>query len=191
MTDVRVERLCEMDGSDPTMESKSYLFEDVCQPMYERIDRWCAGTCPDGETNVTAVVQRTLHGLVFGRAMVDGYPVALVRQRASFGTELDAAVAYMLANRPLMNAARFERSMAVNPASFNWLYVDAFDVAYFHSGRYPRRAVGVHPDFSSWGTGEYEWTGLLRRAEHPRERNPKRGYLTSWNNSRSRRRSCA
>jgi acyl-homoserine lactone acylase PvdQ len=115
--------------------------------------------------------------------MVDGIPVALVRQRASFGVELDAAVAYMLANRPNMNAARFERSMAVNPASFNWLYIDAFDVAYFHSGRYPRRAAGVHPDFPSWGTGEYEWTGLLARAEHPRERNPERGYLTSWNNS--------
>jgi acyl-homoserine lactone acylase PvdQ len=183
MTDVRVERLCEMDGSDPTMESKGYLFQGVCQPMFERIDRWCAGNCADGETNVTAVVQRTVHGLVFGRAMVDGHPVALVRQRASFGTELDAAVAYLLVNRPIMNAARFQRSMALNPASFNWAYIDAFDVAYFHSGRHPRRAAGVDPDFPSWGTGEYEWTGLLTPAEHPQERNPWRGYLTSWNNN--------
>jgi acyl-homoserine lactone acylase PvdQ len=182
-TDVRVERLCTLNGSDPMMESKAYLFQGVCLPMYERIDRWCAGTCPEGETNVTAVVKRTLHGLVIGRATVDGHPVALVRQRASFGVELDAAVAYMLANRPFMNAARFERSMALNPASFNWAYIDASDVAYFHSGRYPRRATGVDPDFPSWGTGEYEWNGFLRRAEHPREKNPARGYLTSWNNS--------
>ena len=109
MTDVRVELLCEIDGSDPTMESKGYLFQGVCQPMYERIDRWCAGSCPDEEPNVTAVVQRTLHGLVFGRATVDGYPVSLVRQRASFGAELDAAVAYMLANRTRMNAAKLAR----------------------------------------------------------------------------------
>jgi acyl-homoserine lactone acylase PvdQ len=183
MTDVRAERLCEIDGSDPTMESKAYLFQGVCRPMYERIDRWCAGTCPDGGTNVTAVLQRTVHGLVIGRATVDGHPVALVRQRASFGTELDAVVAYMQANRPLMNAARFERAMALNTASFNWVYVDANDVAYFHSGRYPRRAAGVDPDFPSWGTGEYEWNGYLGLAEHPRERNPERGYLTSWNNS--------
>jgi acyl-homoserine lactone acylase PvdQ len=115
--------------------------------------------------------------------MVDGLPVALVKQRASFGVELDAAVAYLLANRPFMNAARFERSMALNPASFNWAYVDASDVAYFHSGRYPRRAAGVDPDFPSWGTGEYEWNGLLTRTEHPRDKNPERGYLTSWNNS--------
>jgi acyl-homoserine lactone acylase PvdQ len=183
MTDVRVELLCEIDGSAPTMESKGYLFDGVCQPMYERIDRWCAGSCQDEEPNVTAVVQRTIHGLVFGRATVDGCPVALVKQRASFGAELDAAVAYLLANRQRMNPGRFERSMAINPASFNWLYVDAFNLAYFHSGRYPRRAAGVHPDFPSWGTGEYEWTGFLRRAEHPRERNPEQGYLTSWNNS--------
>ncbi|MGD2271947.1 MAG: penicillin acylase family protein [Desulfobacterales bacterium] len=183
MTDVRVERLCEIDGSEATLESNGYMFQGDCLPMYERIDRWCAGPCPDGGTNVTAVLQRTIHGLVFGRATVDGHPVALVRQRASFGTELDAAVAYLLVNRPLMNAARFERSMAVNPASFNWAYIDALDVAYFHSGRYPRRAAGVDPDFPSWGTGEYEWTGLLTPAEQPRERNPWRGYLTSWNNS--------
>jgi acyl-homoserine lactone acylase PvdQ len=175
MTDVRAERLCEIDGSDPTMESKAYLFQGVCRPMFERIDRWCAGTCQEGETNVTAVLQRTVHGLVFGRATVGGNPVALVRQRASFGTELDAAVAYLFANRRLMNAARFERSMAMNPASFNWVYVDANDVVYFHSGRYPRRAAGVHPDFPSWGTGEYEWTGLLTRAEHPRGEIPSAG----------------
>lgn len=184
--DVRVERLCEPGGEPPAVQSVHYVFQGVCTLMEVRVDTWCAGTCAPGATNVTATVQRTVHGPVFARATVQGAPVALVKQRASFKGEIAAAVAFMLINRRNVGPRRFARAMSLNPGSFNWLYVGRRNVAFFHSGLYARRAPGVDPDLPSWGTGEYEWDGFLEPREQPADRNPARGFLTSWNNKPAR-----
>jgi len=66
--------------------------------------------------------------------------------------------------------------------TFNWLYVDPDNIAYFHSGLYPQRARGVDPDLPSWGTGQFEWQRrFLSFGRHPREVNPRKGFITSWN----------
>jgi acyl-homoserine lactone acylase PvdQ len=76
--------------------------------------------------------------------------------------------------------------MASNNATLNWVYVNRTEIAFFHSGRFPRRAPGVDPDFPTWGTGEWEWQGFLDASEQPFEVNPKQGFMTSWNNKPAR-----
>lgn len=188
-TDVRAERLCNPDNSPATTASMHYLFNGQCTAITERVDTWCAGGgqadpafCDNNPDNVTAVVQRTVHGNVFARATVGGVPVALVHQRASFRKEGLNALAFQKINKKATTAKAFLKSISKAPGSFNWLYVNETDVFYYHSGLFPVRAAGVDYDLPSWGTGQWEWQGWVPTKEHPQELNPAKGYATSWNN---------
>lgn len=190
MTDVRVELLCNPGGGPAAPDSKHYVFNGECIPMFERVDSWCAGdpddpfnSCQGQPDNVTATVLRSVHGIVFARATVDGVPVALSKQRASFFREGQNAAAFRKINARTRNPRAFQRSINLAPGSFNWIYVNERNLSFFHSGLYPVRAPGVDLDFPSWGTGEWEWTGeFMHRREHPQDLDPEIGYLTSWNN---------
>ncbi len=186
VVDVRAEKLCEPDMSPPSIMSKHYLFNSQCLPMYERLDTWCIGDatfCTANGDNVTATVQRSGHGQVFARATVGGEPVALVRQRSTFMREGQNGIAFArIDRRTTKTFRRFAGAARLLPGSFNWLYVNEEELGYVHSGRYPVRAAGVDPDLPSWGTGEWEWQGLLDSDARPQEVNPARGYFTSWNN---------
>lgn len=169
--DQRIERLCEPGGAPPTRDSTHYEFRGECLPMTRP-----AGAGPQA-------MWRTVHGPVSGRATVDGAPVAIAQQRASRGLEATASLAFWRLNRgEVAGAEGFAPLMAHVPMSFNWLYVDATDLAYYHSGRFPIRAPGVDPDLPSWGTGEWEWRGFLDPSQHPQDLNPSEGFMTSWNN---------
>jgi len=185
-TDVRVEKLCEPDASPPTIMSNHYLFDGECVAMFERVDTWCIGStafCDMNGNNATATVQRTTHGIVFARATVSGEPVALTKQRSTFFREGQNALAFSRIDRKgTKKFKKFEKFMRSAPGSFNWLYVNQDELGYVHSGRYPVRAPGVDHELPSWGTGEWEWQGLVPDAERPQELNPARGYFTSWNN---------
>lgn len=179
LVDVYVERLCTPEGG---AEDEGTLFEGACVPMVRRTDTW-----PVGSTQVTANVWRTVHGPVIGTATVDGEPVVLARKRSNFGLEVDSGGAYVQLNdNAAQTAERFRDVMATNNATLNWVYVSRDAIAFFHSGRYPRRAAEVDPDFPTWGTGEWEWQGFLDATEQPFEVDPKQGFMTSWNNKPAR-----
>jgi hypothetical protein len=186
LIDVRVEKLCNPLGGPVDPDGTSYLFNGTCTPMVERTDRWLSSptaACPGQPQLITAHVQRTVHGPVFARATVNGAPVALALQRSTFFGEIDSAPAFALLNSgQVTSPSSFQQAMNYVTGSFNWLYVDPANVAYFHSGLYPERAPGVDPDLPSWGTGQWEWQGFLSFEEHPRAVNPSKGWITSWNN---------
>ncbi|HZP40978.1 MAG TPA: penicillin acylase family protein [Candidatus Binatia bacterium] len=175
LSDVRVERLCDPEGGPA---GGGTLFQGTCRPLVTRVDTWMAGG-----TTVTATVERTPHGNVFARATVNGAPVALVAERSNFMREIESAPWLALLDA---DAARtpedFRATGAYLNQTFNLLYVNGTDLAYYHSGRFPIRAAGVDPDLPSWGTGEWEWQGVLANERHPFEVNPKRGFFDSWNN---------
>jgi len=179
LADVRVERLCDPPGGET---GSGTLFNGECRPMYRRVDTWQVGM-----QTVTATVERTVHGPVFARATVDGAPVVLAVERSNFGREIESGPAYFALNT---NGARtpedFRGVMALVNSTLNWAYVNRDDAAYFHSGRFPIRAAGVDPDLPSWGTGEWEWQGILEFTRQPFEVNPQRGWLSSWNNKPAR-----
>jgi acyl-homoserine lactone acylase PvdQ len=190
LVDVRAEKLCQPDGSQPTTDSTFYVAGGSCVPMTTRTDQWVAkpsagGTGPP--TLVEANVRRTRHGPVFATGTVGGTPVAFVQQRSTFGGELDSALSFLLLNsNQVTDPASFASAMSKLTGSFNWLYTDAQHIAYYHSGLYPIRAKGVDPDLPSWGTGRWEWQGFVSAAAHPQAVDPSKGWIDSWNNKPAR-----
>ncbi len=203
--DIRVLRLCEEGGGPATRESTSYLYDGVCTPMFERTDEWTA------ETNLTtsgtpnqkvtrSILRAPDYGPVFATATVDGEPVALAIQRSTFFGEPDSVTTFVGVSRnEVVDPESFFEAFNGLTGVFNWMYVDAENIAYFNSGLLPKRAAGIHPDLPQWGTGEYDWdqtkTGALNPdfsfdnflplESHPREVNPESGYIVQWNNAQA------
>lgn len=170
LTDQRAEKLCEPDGSAPTTASMHYEFDGECRAM----------TKPDASPTT---VERTVHGPVVGRGLANGVPVAFVRERFSRLKTAWAAKAFRTLDLGgVTEAADFAEVMSDIPMSFNWVYVNQHDIAYFHSGWYPIRKTGVPYDLPTWGTGEWEFQGRLDWRHQPQGINPNDGYLVSWNN---------
>ena len=209
ITDQRIEKLCNTDGSPATLASTAYLFNGTCTPMYERTDVQLGKPSPgspDPPVLLTIQIERTVHGPVTGRttaidpATGQAVPVAVSSQRSTFGDELGAAPAFLEWNDPdlIHGATDFQRAAGKETGTFNWTYVDARDVAFYMAGKLPVRHPRIDPNFPTWGTGEWEWQGFIpgdlsvadlhpRASTAPRRRgivNGKLvdGFFTNWNN---------
>lgn len=239
LVDIVAAPLCEPDGlTPPSFESRHYLYNGQCLPMFQRTDVWLAkpgpagipedppafpepsqlpNELPDleddplfllgppdpltGNVVVTAQVLRTAHGVVQSFARVNGEPVAYVRQRSTFFHEVSGAPAFIKMNSPdlVTDAASFQQAMAGLNSTFNWFYVDTHSIAYEVSGRYPIRPQDgqgrtVDFDLPYFATGEWDWQGWdpntwladpLPFAQIPKDVDPPKGYLTSWNNAQA------
>jgi acyl-homoserine lactone acylase PvdQ len=207
--DVRVLKLCNTDGTSPTLESKAYVHKGVCKPMFERFDEWTAeynaGTGPPPGLSIGKKITRHIlraedYGPVFATATVNGQSVALAVQRSTYFGEVDSALPFVRTSRnQIFDPQSFYETFNLLTGTFNWFYVDAENIAYFNSGLLPIRAPGVHPDLPSWGDGRFDWkqagTGRLNPdfdfanflplAAHPRQTNPAKGFMTSWNNAQA------
>ncbi len=187
LVDTVVERLCNVDGTKPTVNSEAYLVGKKCTPM-ERFEHTETTTPGAGSQEPPAqhsfLVLRTRHGLVQERTTVGGKPVALVHQRSTYGHEVDSAVGFARLNDPgyVHDPASFQKAVSAIDYTFNWFYTDDRDISYYSSGLLPIRAKGVDYDLPRWGDAAYDWRGWLSFARHPHETNPDRGYLVSWNN---------
>lgn len=185
--DTVVERLCNTDGTEPTVESTGYLVRGTCTEMEQFTHTESTtpnATSPNPPTTYEFQVLRTRHGLVQERTTVDGKPVAIVKQRSTYGHEVDSVIGFSQLNDPgfVRDARTFQRAAGNIDFTFNWFYADDRDIAYYSSGLLPKRARGVEPDLPRWGDERYDWKGWLSFAGHPRDIDPERGYLVSWNN---------
>jgi acyl-homoserine lactone acylase PvdQ len=181
LTDERVSRMCNLDGSPPSRDDANgdgfpdadgYIFDagdghgPKCRRFYERTDSWQAtptlasmgsGGAATAET-ITRTILRTHYGPVLATATVNGAPVVVSIQRSTFGAELDTSVPFALASAHVVHdAASFQKLFNSCTGSFNWLYVDAKDVGYLHAGLYPLRDAAQDPDLPVWGDGRFEW----------------------------------
>jgi acyl-homoserine lactone acylase PvdQ len=176
-----------------------YLYKGRCLPMekLEHTNSWVPNAddnTPPGSERLT--VYRTVHGIIYARAMVNGQKVAFASARTTYFHEADSAIGFSELNEPgfLTGPQRFEEAASKINFGFNWAYVDADNIAYYESGSYPERAPGVSPDFPIYGTGEYDWQGfeptlhtmaLIASDAHPNAINPP--FLVSWNNKQAPR----
>ena len=173
--DVYAEVLCNPDGSTPSRESSSYMFEGECIPF----EQFYAGML--GDTPIRYPV--SVHGPVIGTAMSQGKPVALTRKRSTFGRDgLNlAALKDMTEGDAATPDAFFEVTNQFG-FTFNWGYANRQGIAYFASGHLPERAEGLDRRLPTLGTGEYEWQGFLEQDEHPHASGHPSGRLLNWNN---------
>lgn len=173
--DVFVEVLCNPDESEPTRESLHYMFDGECIPY----EIFFAGTL-DG-TPIRYPV--SVHGPMIGTATSNGQPVALTRQRSTFGRDgLNLAALKSMTEGEATTPARFWETANKFGFTFNWGYMSRTDTAYFTSGYLPVRAQGLDRRLPTWGTGEYEWQGFLTQDEHPHDVGGPSGRLLNWNN---------
>ena len=189
--------LCEADGSKPTIESMHYLFRGKCVAIevLEKTNRWSptlADDTPAGSVRLRA--ERTKLGLVSGRATIGGKPVAYTRLRSTYMHEIDSARGFADFNNPdkVRDARTYQQAAHKIGYTFNWLYADDRDIAYFNSGNNPQRAAGVTGQLPM--PARLEWRGFdpdrLTAAytsfgKHPQAINGQ-PYITSWNNKQAR-----
>jgi acyl-homoserine lactone acylase PvdQ len=175
-----------------------YMYKGQCRAM-ERLDQtnsWTPNAAdrstPPGSETLTAY--RTVHGIVYARGTVDGRKVAFVTARTTYFHEADSSVGLFELNDPnfLKSPQAFQQAASSINFGFNWSYIDAEHIAYYHSGWYPQRADGTSPDFPILGTGEFDWKGydpnlhtmdLIPFAGHPNAIDP--DYEVSWNNKQA------
>jgi acyl-homoserine lactone acylase PvdQ len=164
-----------------------YEYRGSCRAMetLEKTNRWtpnAADQTPPGSQ--TLRMQRTEVGLVVARGKVGGHDVAFAQRRSTYFHEVDSALGFAEFNDPakMRDARDFQRAASRIGYTFNWLYVDDRDMAYFNSGADPVRPAGV--------TGQLpipagrDWQGLEFDKGHPRTINGQ-DYLTSWNNKQA------
>ena len=173
--DVFAEELCEPDGSTPTRDSGSYLFEGECIP-FEIFDAGTLGGTP-------IVYPVSVHGPVIGTALSDGVPVALTRARSTFGRDaLNLGALKDMTEGDAATADDFFEVANKFGFTFNWGYANRDGIGYFASGLLPERAEGLDRRLPTSGTGDYEWQGFLDQDEHPHADGHPDGRLLNWNN---------
>ena len=185
--DTRLERLCNPTGGAIGAEEKNYLFKGRCVPMRHHTFSETALTKPGGlglPVQITHELYYTVHGPVQGWTTSGGKPVAVTSQRSTYLHELDSGIGFLAWNTPSLthDATSWMKGAGEIGYTFNWLYADDKDIAYYLSGANPLRPKNVDPDFPTWGDGTSEWQGFQSFAAHPHEVNPAKGYFTSWNN---------
>ena len=188
--DVRVERLCEPEGGRASIDSNGYRFNGECLPMESReetfvIDPQPTDQPPQPPAEETHTFYRTGHGPVFARGTVKGNPVAFVKERFFWMKEIDSIPQFYRWNSQVDSIEDFEAAAKDFTMSFNAFYADSEHIGYFHVGRYPRRALGVHPSLPTWGTGQWEWRGRIPFSKHPKVIDPEQGWVANWNNKPS------
>jgi acyl-homoserine lactone acylase PvdQ len=190
IVDTVVERLCEPGGGAATVDSTSYLVDGRCTAMdaYTHTETAVPNAAAQNPPEtVNLRVLRTRHGVVELRTTVNGVPVAIVTQRATYNHEVDSAIGFARLQNPdyVKDAASFQHAVNEIQYTFNWFYADDRDIAYFSSARLPKRAPGVDWDLPRWGESAYDWRGFQPFEAHPRAINPPTGYLVSWNNKQA------
>ena len=170
--DLFAETLC---GSDYT-----YLYRGQCEPMR----RFFVGTLTaKGQPDQPISYYETAHGPVIGYATVAGRRVAISAQRSTRGRELLSMHAFYSLNTARVSSAKqFLATMSAVEFSFNWVYADDRDIAFFSSGRLPIRAPGTDPALPTIGEGGYDWRGFVPFGGHARVVNPASGAIMAWNN---------
>ena len=189
--------LCEPGGATPTLASMHYRFRGACIAIevLERTNRWMptlADATPRGGHTLRA--ERTKLGLVSARATLRGKPVVYAALRSTYMHEIDSARGFSDFNDParMRDAADFQRAASKIGYTFNWLYADDRDIAYFNSGDNPQRATGVTGQLPV--RAKHEWRGFdpdrltaayTSFAKHPQTIGGQ-PYITSWNNKQAR-----
>jgi acyl-homoserine lactone acylase PvdQ len=194
--DTFAERLCEPDGSQPSLDSRHYVHRGRCVAFTERdVVMQTQPTALDPGAPPRRIVlraQRTVHGTVQAQATVRGRPVVLVKADPSRGREVEALRVFRrLMDHDVDSASDFRRAVRGFTHKLNWYYAGPRSIAYVQSEPHPLRAPGVDLDLPMWGTGRWDWRGFdpatgryseLPAHRLPRVTDPSSGAIVNWNN---------
>jgi penicillin amidase len=153
-----------------------YWFKGAWKDMEHRAETIAV----KGAAPVVHEVARTVHGPIVDWDVANG--VAYSHSFGMRGKEIDNWVGIVEMGRA-KSIADFE-AKGVDRMGWNLGVCyggEDGQIAFWEAGNLPILAPGVDPRLPIPGTGEYEWRGFLKPAEHPHMRNPKQGYFHAWN----------
>jgi acyl-homoserine lactone acylase PvdQ len=177
-------------------DDQHYEFRGRCLPVevLERTNAWTPNladqTAPGSQT---LRVLRTKLGIVRARGTVKGRPVLFTSLRSTYLHEVDSARGFSDFNNPnkVKDATSFQKAAAKIGYTFNWLYADDKDIAYFNSGNNPERADGTTGQLPMSPANTWKgWDPVTNLAdytpasEHPQVVN--QDWITSWNNRQAK-----
>jgi acyl-homoserine lactone acylase PvdQ len=177
-------------------DDRHYEFRGRCLPVevLERTNTWTPNladqTAPGSQT---LRVLRTKLGIVRARGTVKGRPVLFTSLRSTYLHEVDSARGFSDFNNPnkVKDATSFQKAAAKIGYTFNWLYADDKDIAYFNSGNNPERADGTTGQLPMSPANTWKgWDPVTNLAdytpasEHPQVVN--QDWITSWNNKQAK-----
>jgi acyl-homoserine lactone acylase PvdQ len=177
-------------------DDSHYEFGGQCLPIevLERKNAWLPNladqTAPGSQT---LRVLRTKLGIVRARGTVNGKPVLFTSLRSTYMHEVDSARGFSDFNDPnkVKDAKSFQKAAAKIGYTFNWLYADDQDIAYYNSGNNPVRAPGTTGQLPM--SSDNTWKGwnpdtnladYTPPAQHPQVVN--QDWITSWNNKQAK-----
>jgi acyl-homoserine lactone acylase PvdQ len=181
----------------PTCQDDShYAFRGQCLPVevLERQNAWLPNladqTAPGTQT---LQVLRTKLGLVRARGTVNGRPVLFTSLRSTYMHEVDSARGFSDFNDPnkMKSPKDFMKAADKIGYTFNWLYADDQDIAYYNSGANPVRDAGTTGQLPM--TPDHTWKGFnpdtnvadyAPPRQHPQVVN--QDWITSWNNKQAK-----
>jgi acyl-homoserine lactone acylase PvdQ len=193
--------LCEPDGSKPSLQSQSYVYNGQCHPfeVLERENCWTttfADDTPAGCETLRSL--RTPLGIVSHRTIIGGEPHVYTQLRVTYFHEVDSALGFSDFNNPdkVNSPESFMRAACRIDYTFNWFYIDNQHIAYFNSGKNPVRAPKVDPNFPT--ASSHAWPSLRPETNDvdqlPCDQRPQvidQQYLSSWNNKQAKKYSAA
>ena len=188
--------LCNPGGGRPSLASTGYRFRGRCLPIevLQRTNTWQSSAGDDTPSgSETLKAERTKLGIVSARATIKGKPVIYTKLRSTYLHEVDSARGFVDFNDPaaMRNASDFKRAASKIGYTFNWLYADDRDIAYYNSGNNPVRSKRVDPSLPT--RARFPWRRFNADANtaaytafgrHPNVVN--QSFLTSWNNKQAR-----
>ncbi|MCW2996205.1 MAG: Penicillin amidase, partial [Conexibacter sp.] len=177
-------------------DDQHYLFRGQCLPVevLERTNTWTPNladqTAPGTQT---LRVLRTKLGIVRARGTVNGKPVLFTSLRSTYQHEVDSARGFSDFNDPakVHDAKSFEKAAAKIGYTFNWLYTDDKDIAYYNSGNNPVRAAGTTGQLPMTPANTWKgWNPETNVADYtPPSEHPQvidQDWITSWNNKQAK-----
>jgi acyl-homoserine lactone acylase PvdQ len=194
ITDTYALHLCSASGGKVSKNSTHYLYNGHCIAMQRLTvtDAW-SPTLADttGKGSYELVSFRTKYGIVEARGTIKGKPVAFTNLRSTYMHEAASVVGFQEFNNPnyVDSPQTFQQAASHIDYTFNWLYVDSKNTAYFNSGLNPVRPAHVNPNLPVWANSKTQWVGWkpstwtekdTRFAQHPHSIN--QNYYVSWNN---------
>jgi penicillin amidase len=159
----------ELDPQDPT--------------RYKHKDEWHKFETANFTINIkdgspqTIAREMSLYGPVVLKSVGTG--VAYVRKSSLWMQETRALSGIL--EQVAKNSIDFNKLAEAIPASFN-LFGLGDNISWNYCGDVPLRSPRLDPRLPLPGTGEYDWTGIVPKAQMPRHTNPKSGLIVNWNN---------
>lgn len=108
--------------------------------------------------------------------------MAYAQRRSWEGVEVETLLGWANAAQA-SNWDEFLQQAKRVAASITWFYADTDNnIGVAALGRLPIRPENQHPQLPAQGDGSMEWEGFYDFSHNPKEYNPEKGYIASWNN---------